>query len=268
MTTVKRGIALLCCLSLLVLPVSAVDILVEGTRIACDTEPVIVNSTTYVPVRAVAQALREDASVTWDGQAVVRTGDLTLTATPGNQYIEANGRAIYVPDGVRTLAGRVLIPVRALARALNAAVAWDSTAGTVLLERGSGAILDASQFYNADDLYWLSRIISAESQGEPLRGKIAVGNVVLNRVQSSDFPSDIYSVIFDERWGGQFEPVRNGAIYQTPTAESVLAARLCLEGINVAGSSLYFLAPALTSNHWIMQNRPYVMTIGAHWFYA
>ena len=41
----------------------------------------------------------------------------------------------------------------------------------------------------------------------------------------------------------------------------------CLEGVNVAKDSLYFLAPALTNNHWIMENRTHVMTIGAHWFY-
>ena len=92
--------------------------------------------------------------------------------------------------------------------------------------------------------------------------------MVLNRVASAEFPDSIYGVIFDDRWGGQFEPVRNGSIYQEPTEESVLAAKLVLEGASVAGNSLYFLSPSLTSNHWIMNNRPYVMTIGCHWFYA
>ena len=49
--------------------------------------------------------------------------------------------------------------------------------------------------------------------------------------------------------------------------QSIQAAKLCLEGVNVAKDSLYFLAPALTNNHWIMENRTHVMTIGAHWFY-
>ena len=107
--------------------------------------------------------------------------------------------------------------------------------------------------YNREDkLYWLSRIISAESRGEPLEGQIAVGNVVLNRVDSPDFPDTIYGVIFDDRWGGQFTPVRNGTIYQEPTEQSIQAAKLCLEGVNVAKDSLYFLAPALTNNHWIL----------------
>ena len=91
--------------------------------------------------------------------------------------------------------------------------------------------------------------------------------MVLNRVAHSEFPNTIYGVIFDSRWGGQFEPVRNGTIYHTPTEESVTAAKLVLEGADVAGESLYFLAPTLTNNHWIMENRDYIMTIGVHWFY-
>ena len=129
-------------------------------------------------------------------------------------------------------------------------------------------ISELKEDYTSDELYWLSRIISAESRGEPLEGKIAVGNVVLNRVKSSEFPDTIKEVIFDDRWGGQFEPVRNGTIYQTPTDESILAAKLCLNGANVIGDSLYFLAPALAQNFWIVENREYIATIGCHDFYC
>ena len=129
------------------------------------------------------------------------------------------------------------------------------------------AVTSPDAAYNAVDFYWLSRIISAESRGEPMEGQIAVGNVVLNRVASPDSPDTIYGVIFDDRWGGQFEPVRNGTAYNTPTQESVQAAIACLAGENTVGESLYFLAPELTDNHWTMENRPYVTTIGAHWFY-
>ena len=50
-------------------------------------------------------------------------------------------------------------------------------------------------------------------------------------------------------------------------AESVLAAKLVLDGARAAGDSLYFLAPELTDDHWIMENQSYVTTIGCHWFY-
>ena len=95
-----------------------------------------------------------------------------------------------------------------------------------------------------------------------------MGNVVLNRVDSPEFPNTIYGVIFDDRWGGQFEPVRNGTVYQEPTQESILAAKLCLEGAVAVEDALYFLAPTLASNFWTMEDRPYITTIGVHWFYG
>ena len=133
------------------------------------------------------------------------------------------------------------------------------------LTPGSGR--PAAAPYTEDDLYWMAHIISAESQGEPLLGKLAVGTVVLNRVASEEFPNTIYDVIFDRQWGVQFTPVANGTVYNEPTEESVLAAKLVLDGARAAGDSLYFLAPDLTNNHWIMENQTYVTTIGCHWFY-
>ena len=82
----------------------------------------------------------------------------------------------------------------------------------------------ASKFYRPDEVLWLSRIIIAESRGESLLGQIAVGNVVLNRVKSRDFPNTIYGVIFDRKYGVQFTPVANGTIYNTPGYTETLAA--------------------------------------------
>lgn len=224
------------------------------------------DSTTYVSLRAITSALYPGAEVVWTGdRAQAEEAGLTLTARPGDLYLEVNGRALYIPGGVLLEHGSTLVPVRVLADALGAAVDWDPATGSVHIS--SGGLRSGDSPYDPEDLYWLSRIISAESQGEPLIGKIAVGNVVLNRVASGDFPDTIYGVIFDSRWGGQFQPVRSGSIYWEPTEESITAAKLVLEGAEVVEDCLYFLAPSLTSNHWIMENRPYVTTIGVHWFY-
>ena len=56
-------------------------------------------------------------------------------------------------------------------------------------------------------------MISAESQGEPLVGQLAVGNVVLNRVAHQNYPDTIREVVFDDHYGVQFEPVSNGTVY-------------------------------------------------------
>lgn len=117
------------------------------------------------------------------------------------------------------------------------------------------------------DLYWLSRIISAESRGEDMTGQIAVGNVVLNRVKSAEFPNTIPSVIFDRKHDVQFTPVSNGTVYLPPTAQSIQAAKRALNGENTAGKALYFYAPALSQGTWINANRTYLKTIGCHRFY-
>lgn len=119
-----------------------------------------------------------------------------------------------------------------------------------------------------DDLYWLSRIIHAEAQGEPYIGKVAVGNVVLNRVKSSDFPNSIHGVVFDKQHGyTQFSPVIDGTIYNTPNQESIDAAKAALNGERPIGDALYFLNPRKATNFWIVQNRKFYMTIGDHDFY-
>jgi N-acetylmuramoyl-L-alanine amidase len=248
------------------LPAGALSLSVDGAERTAEAKAALKGDTTYVSLRSVAAMLDENAQVSWsDGTAYVTTEQLSLSARPGDQYLQVNGRCLYIKDGVKLENGSTLVPIRVLAAAMGGTVDWVELEEKVLVFAGNG--LPESANYDKNDLYWLSRIISAESQGESLDGKIAVGNVVLNRVHSDEFPDTIYDVIFDSRWGGQFQPVSNGTIYDDPTEESVVAAKLCLEGANTAGSSLYFLAPALTQNHWIMDNQTYVTTIGCHWFY-
>ena len=107
----------------------------------------------------------------------------------------------------------------------------------------------------------------AEAEGEPPEGQIAVGNVVLNRVASHDFPNTIYAVIFDRVGGVQFEPVLNGTIYCMPSAAAVEAAKRALSGENVAGDSLFFLNPEKAQSLWMTRERTFFAHIGHHDFY-
>ena len=256
----KRQLAALSlgALFLLGAPAQAAVLTLDGEPLNAGATPIYEN-TTFVSLRSVVQALLPGSAVRWeDGRAAVQAEGLSLTAQPGDDALVYNGRRVELSQSVRLEEGRTLVPIRPLASLLGLDVTWHAATGEVALSTPAD---------RHDQLYWLSRIISAESQGECWEGKIAVGNVVLNRVQSPDFPDTIYGVIFDDRWGGQFEPVRNGTVYNDPTPESIRAAQACLAGENTVGDSLYFLAPALTDNHWTMENRTYVTTIGAHWFY-
>lgn len=233
-------------------------------------ECIILESVTYVPLRNFCN-LFEDCRITWDAKtstATVRTNDLTLTVQSGAVYITANGHYYYTVGEVRNLNGHLYVPIRPLARAFAAELYWNASARRVELTSdptGRNAVAWAN--YDADEVYWLSRIISAESKGEPLKGQIAVGNVVLNRVKSPAYPNTIYGVIFDRKYGTQFSPVAIGTIYQKPTAKAEIAAKICLEGYSLSEDILFFLNPRAATNFWIVKNRPYAFSIGNHDFY-
>ncbi|MBQ8859625.1 MAG: cell wall hydrolase [Clostridia bacterium] len=231
----------------------------------------LINETTYAPLRSLCDAVLPAAKI--DFNAATRTArvsadGLYLTAQEGSHYIVANGRYLYSDTPVVILDdGRTYIPIRALAKALGVGIAWNAATRSVTVTGEYTPILSGDKFYDADAVYWLSRIISAESQGEPLLGQIAVGNVVLNRVAHKDFPNTIWGVIFDRRYGVQFTPVANGTVYHEPYYLSVIAAKLCLEGVTVSDRVLYFMNPAISTSFWISSHRPYAFRIGTHQFY-
>ncbi|MDD2420559.1 MAG: cell wall hydrolase [Heliobacteriaceae bacterium] len=113
-----------------------------------------------------------------------------------------------------------------------------------------------------EDIDLLARLIEAEASGEPYSGKVGVGMVILNRVDSDLFPNTIREVIF-EPW--QFEPVQNGWIYFPATAESFQAAQDALDGVNPVNDALYFFNPDKTADTW-MHQRPIICRIGNHLF--
>lgn len=245
----------------LTVPALGAEVYADGTRLARD-QAWVEGGTSYITLRAYA-ALTGCGLVWEEGCARLTGGGLTLEARPGQPYVTANGRPLYVEGGVRIVNGKTVLPIRVLSQATGAELTWDGSAARLV----TGEAVPASASYDQEDLYWLSRVISAESRGESLQGQIAVGNVVLNRVRSQEFPNTIKGVVFDTKNGVQFEPTSNGTIYDEPTASAVLAAKLCLEGADVVGDCLYFYAPALSAGRWIVNNRTYYTTIGCHKFY-
>lgn len=231
----------------------------------------LINSVTYVPLRKFSDELAE-CEVAWNGvthTATVTGKGVDLVARIGDAYIECNDRYIYSGNANIIIEGSTYVPIRSLAKTLGAKVDWNSTTRTAEVTSDAEMFKSANEFYNQGDLYWLSRIINAESEGESLTGKIAVGNVVLNRVRSKDFPNTIYEVIFDQKGGVQFTPVANGSIYKEPNEESVIAAKICLEDYKLSNKNiLFFLNPTISTSTWVPNNRDFVMTIGRHDFYA
>lgn len=187
--------------------------------------------------------------------------------TDGSRMIEAAGRVFYTAEPIRNISDRLFVPIRPIAKALSLDLWWDHDSRTVVLRSTGKTLASAESYYNQNDLYWLARIISAEAAGESLEGQIAVGNVVLNRVASPSYPGTVYGVIFDRVGGVQFSPVSMGTIYKTPSALSVKAAKICLEGYSISENILFFMNPRIATNNWISKNRPFAFRIGNHDFY-
>ena len=132
----------------------------------------------------------------------------------------------------------------------------------------AAAVASRGTSYTSADLYWLSRIINAEAEAESYTGKVAVGNVILNRVKSSSFPNTVKGVIFEYYKGiPQFSPVADGTIYNDPNADSIKAAKAAFSGTSYAGNATYFFNPDKSEGTWIVNNKTFVKRIGNHVFY-
>ena len=110
----------------------------------------------------------------------------------------------------------------------------------------------------------LARIVHAESKGEPYLGQVAVAAVILNRIDSPDFPNTLAGVIYQP---GAFEPVSNGTINQDVPSDASArkAAREALNGYDPTGGCLYFFNPDTATSKWIW-SKTIVKTIGKHHF--
>lgn len=116
--------------------------------------------------------------------------------------------------------------------------------------------------YSSSDMYLLAKVIEAEARGESYTGQVAVGAVVLNRVESASFPDTISGVVYQ---AGAFSAVTDSNWSVTPSATSKKAAQDAVNGWDPSYGCIYYYNPAKTSNKWI-RTRPVVTTIGSHVF--
>lgn len=121
--------------------------------------------------------------------------------------------------------------------------------------------------YTAEDLDLLARLIMAESQGESYETKVAVGAVVVNRVESGLFAPTIREVIY-QKYNGyyQFTPVSNGWIDKPANEECIRAAKDALNGADPSKGALFFYDNTTTSAY--MLNKPVTARIGSMIFAA
>lgn len=108
-----------------------------------------------------------------------------------------------------------------------------------------------------EDKELLAALIFCEAGNQPYEGQVAVGAVVMNRVNSSVYPNSISDVIYQS---GQFSPAMSGWLDSVRassgyTDSAMQAAEDALAGSNPVGDCLYFSTGG------------YGMQIGDHFFH-
>ena len=191
-----------------------------------------------------------------------RTNRLRVDGIAGSQTLVK----LYAPKA-NTAKANTTTTIASRGTSMTGTASLESTANMANIS-SAASIASPPNAIDDTDLYWLSRIIHAEAEAEPYQGKVAVGNVVINRVNSSLFPNTVKGVIFDYfNTIPQFSPVADGTIYNTPNQASINAAKEALSGAKPVDDCMYFFNPDKSEGTWIVRNKTYFTKIGGHVFY-
>lgn len=120
----------------------------------------------------------------------------------------------------------------------------------------------ANSNVNSSDYELLARIISAEARGETYSGQVAVGAVVLNRIEHPSFPDTLSGVVYQK---GAFSCLDDGQFYEPIADSAYKAATDALNGLDPSGGAIYYYNPEKSTNKWIL-SRKVITTIGKHRF--
>lgn len=245
-----------------------IDIEVNGSFIKCVKKPVLIDGVTYIPLRAFSDAI--GGIIKWD-----EINNAATMEKDGHSFVFYLEKEYCIIDGIQKKYPSIMykdlsfIPVRAVSETLGYYVMWDDFYQTVKISASNVAVPEECKdySYSYEDILYLGKIIWIESGYAHFDVKLGVGGTVLNRVKSPSFPWTVKDVIFDKKYGVQFPPAHTSRINETPSYESVLAAKCVLNGADVVGNSLYFIEKRNAASSWAHKNRRFFGTIHDMCFY-
>lgn len=146
-----------------------ISVLVDNEKVVFeDQQPIILDGTTLVPIRAVFE--KAGAEVTWDQDTKTATlvrGNYTVTITVGDSVLYKNNTQIALSVSAIMYNDRILIPVRAIGEAMDFGISWDgfhssvfvSTDGTQYRPYAARRVAfrdlaDAADFYTDQSVAW------------------------------------------------------------------------------------------------------------------
>lgn len=160
----------------------------------------------------------DTAAITEEGWVAVKYKDKTC-------YVSAD----YVLVSLEIGTGMTIEEIKAIERAEAERKAKEEKAKKEAAEKVAASNAAVKE---VDDLTLMAAIIYCEAGAEPYETQLAVGAVIMNRLQSSRYPDTLYGVIYQK---GQFTPARSGKLAKAiaqkkATASCYKAARAALAG--------------------------------------
>lgn len=197
-------------------------------------------------------------------QWTVRIGQRIVIPTAPRQ-VAARGGWYYTVrrgDTLFKISRRVGLSVTRI-RAANGWISSVRIGQRIIIPTGKATAATATRRTSSStNAYLLAQLIHAEAESEPYAGKVAVGAVVLNRLENPRFPQTLAGVLYQPH---AFESVTNGRVYNYPNTDSRRAAQAAINGWDPSGGAIFFFNPSKTSNRFIWSRR-IINRIGKHVF--
>ncbi len=176
--------------------------------------------------------------------AVVNYQGKYISFKSNSEQVYVNNDVLMMEAPTVIINNRMYAPVNFLIEQLSGNFIWNESTLTLNIESDQFQVLEEDKIvlnYTDEDLLWLARIVNVEGSDNSLEMKLAIANVVLNRVKSESFPSTVHDVIYQEGKYKQFPPAhKESFLTLVPSKSSVLAAKKALTGENNIGNCLYF----------------------------
>lgn len=216
---------------------------INGDGYIMDVTPIIRYDRMYLPLRAVSEMLH--LKVKWTDNNAINLSSVPLYKVQEGDSLDS------ISEKYNTTAELIKERNQLTSNAVNP----DTNLKVV--------IPYVMKNENDEDVQLLARLIEAEAGDEPFIGQVAVGNVIVNRMNDSRFPNSIKDVIMEQ---GQFTPVSTGRINVVKASPSSIdAAKKALEGEKPVKNAVYFFNKATTTNAFLLA-REVVLDIGHHRF--
>jgi Cell wall hydrolyses involved in spore germination len=200
----------------------------------------------------------------WAGRKLTIPGKQTSSSSSNTSYL------VHAGDTLFLIAQRYGVTVSNLRAANN--LSADATIypnqsliiPKAITDSNSGpSVVHLSQ----NDTELLARLVTAESDGEPFEGQVAVAATILNRLKDPAYPKTISGIIYQVDNGRyQYSPVLDGRINEAPSASAYRAVSLAISGWDPSNGANGFYNPTKTTNQWVT-SQPVTVVIGSHIFF-